>query len=95
MLAEAANLKEQMITEARERATGMVAEAQQKKAALLEELETQKSQIERTIEQLRGFERTYRGELRSYFEGKLHELDASTVQSAAESTAAEHDPVHS
>ena len=72
-----------MLTEARERSTGMVAEAQQKKAAVLEELEGQRTSMERKIDELRGFERTYRSQLRSYFEDKLSELTNTGADASA------------
>ena len=70
MLAEANSKREALITEARERSTGMVHEAQQRKAAILQELSEERAVLERKIEQLRGFERDYRGRLKTYIEGQ-------------------------
>ncbi len=75
LLAEATALHEQMIAEARERSTGMVADAQLKKAKVLEELAHEKGRLERTIEELRSFERNYRTQLRSYLQEQLAQLD--------------------
>ena len=77
----------ELITEARERSTGMVHEAQQRKAAILEELNEQRTVLERKIEQLRNFEREYRGRLKTYIEGQLQELDQTAVDVEVEETA--------
>jgi hypothetical protein len=60
----------------------MVAEAQQRKAQLLEELDKQKSLLDRKISELRGFEKNYRSNLKSYIEGQLHDLDGSMQEPA-------------
>jgi hypothetical protein len=39
--------------------------------------------MERKIDELRGFERTYRSQLRSYFEDKLSELANTGVDASA------------
>ncbi|HKX66965.1 MAG TPA: DivIVA domain-containing protein [Intrasporangium sp.] len=88
IISEATAKRDEMLTEARERSTGMVAEAQQKKAALLEDLERQKTALDRKIEELRGFERNYRTNLKSYIEGQLHDLEGS-VQDAAKTGSAQ------
>jgi DivIVA domain-containing protein len=77
MIAEATAKRDEMLTEARERATGMVAEAQQRKAAILEDLERQKNLLDRKIEELRGFEQSYRSKMKSYIETQLTELNSS------------------
>ena len=79
-----------MLTESRERATGMVAEAQQKKAGVLEDLGKRKSLLDRTIEELRGFEKNYRSNLKSYIEGQLHDLDKGAHEPTAPTEHAEH-----
>ena len=72
-----------MITEARERSTGMVAEAQQKKATVLQTLGSERDVLQKKIDQLRTFERDYRGRLKSYLEGQLHELGQTGADKAA------------
>ena len=74
LIAEATSRHEQMITEARERATGMVAEAQQKRAEVLQTLGHERSLLQQKIDELRTFERDYRGRLKSHLEGQLHQL---------------------
>jgi len=68
----------------------MVAEAQQKKAAVLGELEQEKTLLEQKIDQLRGFERTYRSQLKSYLQGQLNELDQTGVEPAETSASSDH-----
>jgi len=65
----------------------MVAEAQQRKAAVLAELEHEKGMLEKKIEELRGFERTYRSQLKSYLQSQLEELDHTGVDAASEREA--------
>ncbi|MDN5791309.1 MAG: DivIVA domain-containing protein [Micrococcales bacterium] len=77
MIAEATSKRDQMLTEAKERSTGMVAEAEQQKASVLEGLGKQKSLIERQIQELRGFERDYRSNLKSYLQSQLATLDGN------------------
>ena len=86
LMSEATSKHEQLITEGRERSTGMVAEAQQRKAAVLGELEGEKSRLQKQIDELRGFERNYRSQLKSYLQGQLEELD-TTGLSKNEKTA--------
>ena len=47
---------------------------------MLAELEQEKSLLEKKIDQLRGFERTYRSQLKSYLQGQLDELDSTGVE---------------
>jgi DivIVA domain-containing protein len=82
MLSAAAQQRDQILTEASERSTGMIAEAQQKKAAVLEALERQKALLDRKIGELRGFEKNYRANLKSYIESQLHELDDNAQEPA-------------
>lgn len=91
MTAEATRSRDEMLTAARERSTVMVAEAQQRKAAVLEQLEKDKSLLERTIDELRGFERSYRGNLRVFIEGQLHELEGNPQEPVAQATGTGHE----
>jgi DivIVA domain-containing protein len=79
LIAEATSRHEQMITEARERASGMVAEAQQKRAEVLQALGHERSVLQQKIDELRTFERDYRGRLKSHLEGQLQELAQTGV----------------
>ena len=79
LLSTAQARHDELLTEARERSSGMIAEAQQAKDALLAGLVDQQHTLEAKLDALRGYERTYRSELRSYFEGKLAELDQTAA----------------
>ena len=57
----------------------MLHEAQQKKAQILEELNRERGLLEKKIEELRGFERNYRAQLKSYIESQLEQLDHAGV----------------
>jgi hypothetical protein len=43
------------------------------------ELEAQRVSVERRVEELRAYEREYRGRLRNYLEGQLRELDSKNI----------------
>ena len=45
--------------------------------------------FEQKIDQLRGFERTYRQQLKAYLEGQLDELSHTAVQAPADPSAPE------
>jgi len=62
---------------------------------VLAELEQEKGMLERKIEELRGFERTYRSQLKSYLQSQLEDLDQTGVEPAEDvpdevSEGAEH-----
>ncbi|MFV0463201.1 MAG: DivIVA domain-containing protein [Nostocoides sp.] len=88
MLATATNQRDEMLTEARERSTGMVAEAQQKKAAILAELGQQQDALKGRIEQLKGFERNYRGAIKGFIKDQLTKLDETSIDHSAEADQA-------
>jgi DivIVA domain-containing protein len=75
LIAEATARHEQMITEARERSTGMLSEAQEKRAEVLQTLGHERSQLQKKIEELKVFERDYRGRLKAHLEGQLDRLE--------------------
>jgi DivIVA domain-containing protein len=59
---------EQMLTVAKDNVSNMT-----------RELEAQRVSMERRVEELRAYEREYRGRLRSYLEGQLRELDTKNI----------------
>ena len=69
-------VSDELITEARERSTGMVHEAQQRKASILDELTSAKNLLERKIEELRSFEKDYRGRLKGFISEQLEKPEA-------------------
>lgn len=68
---------DELIAGAEEKAGALVSEAERRKNELLGSLEQQKSGLEAQIDELRGFERSYRSELRSFLEDKLSDLDGA------------------
>ena len=86
LLADAKNRSETMVTEAtgksealerdsRVRAESMDREAQTKYNQVLGDLSNQRTSLEQKIDQLRGYEREYRGRLREFINGHLSQLD--------------------
>lgn len=61
--------------EARGKATTMVQDAERKHNEIIGGLEQRKGTLEKSIEQLRTFEREYRTRLKSYLESQLRDLD--------------------
>jgi DivIVA domain-containing protein len=61
--------------EARGKATSMVQDAERKHNEIIGGLEQRKGTLEKSIEQLRTFEREYRTRLKSYLESQLRDLD--------------------
>jgi DivIVA domain-containing protein len=70
--------------ESRAKATSMVQDAERKHNEIIGGLEQRKGTLEKSIEQLRTFEREYRTRLKSYLESQLRDLD---VRSSAEPAA--------
>lgn len=70
---------EGMVSLARSESEQIMNEAKNTVANITREFETQRVGLERRIEELRAYEREYRGRLRSYLEGQLRELDAKNL----------------
>ena len=62
----------------------MVHEAQQRKASILDELTSAKNLLERKIEELRSFEKDYRGRLKGFISEQLEKLEHTAVDPAAD-----------
>ncbi|OMH33198.1 DivIVA domain-containing protein [Tersicoccus sp. Bi-70] len=69
--------RDSIIAEAQTKAETMVSDAEAHRTKTLTDLEHQKSDLERQVEQLRGFERDYRSRLKEYIEGQLHDLQST------------------
>ncbi len=67
--------RDTLLAEAQETAARLVREAEETQAQTLGSLEKERSVLERTIDELRGFEREYRSRLKSYLENQLRDLD--------------------
>ncbi|WP_425339206.1 hypothetical protein [Microterricola viridarii] len=79
---EGAEKRDALIAEGHATAARVVAESEAKQRAQIGALEKERSALEAKIDGLRTFEREYRAKLKSYIEGQLHELEASTAPSA-------------
>ncbi|MEH0110129.1 DivIVA domain-containing protein [Tersicoccus sp. MR15.9] len=69
--------RDSIIAEAQSKAESMVSDAEAHRTKTLTDLEHQKSDLERQVEQLRGFERDYRSRLKEYIESQLHDLQTT------------------
>ncbi len=74
--------KEQLIAEGQAEAARIVAEATSAQQGQLQALEQERSTLQRSVDELRTFEREYRQQLRTYIQTQLAELE-STAQPAA------------
>ncbi|MEY4900477.1 MAG: hypothetical protein RI895_899 [Actinomycetota bacterium] len=70
---------DEAISAARIESEQMVATAKNNVSNMTRELEAQRVSMERRVEELRAYEREYRGRLRSYLEGQLRELDSKNI----------------
>ncbi|MBB5640888.1 DivIVA domain-containing protein [Cryobacterium roopkundense] len=75
---EGAEKRDALIAEGHATAARVVAEAEAKQRAQMKVLDQERSVLETKIEGLRTFEREYRLKLKSYIEGQLHDLDATS-----------------
>lgn len=70
---------EQLLSLAKSSSEELVSEAKANVANITREFETQRVAMERRVEELRAYEREYRGRLRSYLEGQLRELESKNI----------------
>jgi DivIVA domain-containing protein len=70
---------EQLLTSAKSTSDELVSEAKANVANITREFESQRVAMERRVEELRAYEREYRGRLRSYLEGQLRELESKNI----------------
>jgi DivIVA domain-containing protein len=70
---------EQLLVAAKSTSDELVSEAKANVANITREFETQRVAMERRVEELRAYEREYRGRLRSYLEGQLRELESKNI----------------
>jgi hypothetical protein len=80
--------RDALISEGHAAAARVVSEAEQGARAQMTALDQERQELERKVEELRGFEREYRTKLRGYIEGQLRELESSNVLTAAPAQAA-------
>jgi hypothetical protein len=77
---------EQMLNSAKSTSEELVSEAKTNVANITREFESQRVVMERRVEELRAYEREYRGRLRSYLEGQLRELESKNISGDREVT---------
>jgi DivIVA domain-containing protein len=70
---------EQLLVAAKSTSDELLSEAKANVANITREFETQRVAMERRVEELRAYEREYRGRLRSYLEGQLRELESKNI----------------
>lgn len=75
---EGAEKRDALIAEGHATAARVIAESEAKQRAQINVLEKERSSLETKIEELRTFEREYRQKLKSYIEGQLRDLDATS-----------------
>jgi len=80
--------RDALISEGHAAAARVVSEAEQGARNQLGALQQERQELERKVEELRGFEREYRTKLRGYIEGQLRELESSNVLTASPTQAA-------
>jgi DivIVA domain-containing protein len=85
---EGAEKRDALIAEGHATAARVIAEAETQQRVELAKLDQERSKLEGKIDELRTFEREYRQKLKSYIEGQLHDLEASTVGTPADSGSA-------
>ncbi|WP_105033874.1 DivIVA domain-containing protein [Cryobacterium aureum] len=81
---EGAEKRDALIAEGHATAARVIAEAETQQRVQLQKLDQERSTLEVKIDELRTFEREYRLKLKSYIEGQLHDLDATSVGSTAD-----------
>jgi len=75
---EGAEKRDALIAEGHATAARVIAEAEAQQRSQMKVLDEERSVLETKIESLRTFEREYRLKLKSYIEGQLHDLDATS-----------------
>jgi DivIVA domain-containing protein len=84
---EGTEKRDALIAEGHASAARIVAEAEAKQRSQISALDQERMGLERRIDELRSFERDYRAKLKSYIEGQLSDLEASSPQVGASAPA--------
>ena len=84
--------REKIMDEARAKAEEIVRQAEKDAQGRLGSLEAERAELERSIDDLRRFERDYRGHLRNYLENLLGDLEHSASKGASAPVAAVQAP---
>src|ERR1700743_3420815 len=78
-IADARRRAEQITGDARPRAESLERDAQERHRQAMGSLVTQREELERRVDDLRGFEREYRSRLKAYLEGQLRDLEGGVT----------------
>lgn len=87
LVADANAAAETLRVETEAEANRMVTDAQIRVAGIRANFEAEEAALERKVEELRAYEREYRGRLRSYLEGQLRELESKNFGGDVQITA--------
>ena len=82
-IAEGKAKRDQLISDAQTQASQIVSEAETRGREELARLDRERATLEGRITELRQFERDYRGQLRSFIEGHLRDLETSSPSGQA------------
>ncbi|MEO6944985.1 MAG: DivIVA domain-containing protein [Lacisediminihabitans sp.] len=85
--------RDALIAEGHATAARLVGEAETTQRTQLAALDQERTQLEKSIDELRTFEREYRLKLKNYIEGQLRELDTSNSLTGAQAASANYDAV--
>jgi DivIVA domain-containing protein len=83
VLANARRQAEQMTSNAQAHAESLKRDAQERHRRAMGSLVQQRDELERRVDDLRAFEREYRGRLRTYLENQLLDLESAVADSDA------------
>ncbi|PKQ17655.1 MAG: hypothetical protein CVT68_07430 [Actinobacteria bacterium HGW-Actinobacteria-8] len=75
--------RDRLIDEGKVKAEAIVEQAEKDAQGRLQDLETERADLERRIDDLRRFERDYRGHLRNYLENLLGDLEHNASKASA------------
>lgn len=88
LVSDADAQSKKLVSDADTRSKKLVGDAEEKTRVTLTDLEQKKSVLENKIDQLRGFERDYRGRLKTFIEGQLRDLESKgSVETASTESA--------
>jgi len=88
LVSDADAQSKKLVSDADTRSKKLVGDAEEKTRVTLTDLEQKKSVLENKIDHLRGFERDYRGRLKTFIEGQLRDLESKgSVETASTESA--------
>jgi DivIVA domain-containing protein len=85
--------RDALIAEGHATAARLVSDAESTQRTQLAALDQERTQLEKSIDELRTFEREYRLKLKNYIEGQLRELDSSNSLTGAQAASSNYGAV--